>query len=173
MRPILLPLAILSLAPLTILTGCEDKKPSAATPASSKANDHGHSHGPGEKHDESHADHGGPVIALGDQTIGPFSTNATRDQGQIVAGKDTPVDVTVTPSTGSAGAKAVAVRLWIGAESAKGSIKAKAEIENAKEPNRWHVHVEIPNPMPAGSKLWVEIEDDKGGTHVGGFDLKM
>jgi hypothetical protein len=175
MRPNLPLIAALSLAPLaavSTLTGCEEKKPAAASSTAPKADDHGHDHGPSGEHDAPKAGHGGPIIALGEQTIGSFSAKATRDQGQIVAGKDAPIDVTVTPTAGAT-AKAAAVRFWIGTEDAKGSVKAKAEIENPQEPNRWHVHAEIPNPMPAGSKLWVEIEDDKGGTSVGSFELKM
>ncbi len=174
MRPNLMLIAALSLAPLaavSTLTGCEDKKPAAGSSTAPKADDHGHDHGPNGEHAAPKAGHGGPVIALGEQTIGSFSAKATRDQGQIVAGKDAPIDVTVTPAAGAT-AKAVAVRFWIGTQDAKGSVKAKAEIEDPKDPNRWHVHAEIPNPMPAGSKLWVEIEDDKGGTSLGSFDLK-
>ena len=73
----------------------------------------------------------------------------------------------------AAGPKAAAVRFWIGTEDAKGSVKAKAEVEDPKDPNRWHVHAEVPSPIPAGSRFYFEIEDDKGGTHVGSFDLKM
>lgn len=174
MRPNLILIAALSLAPLaavSTLTGCEEKKPAAGSSTAPKADDHGHDHGPSGEHAAPKAGHGGQVIALGEQTIGSFSAKATRDQGQIVAGKDAPIDVTVTPAAG-ARAKAVAVRFWIGTQDAKGSVKAKAEIENPQEPDRWHVHAEIPNPMPAGSKLWVEIEDDKSGTSVGSFDLK-
>lgn len=115
--------------------------------------------------------HGGAVIQLGSSTIGAFAVNATRDEGAIVAGKDAPIDVTVTPAAGST-VKANAVRFWIGTEDAKGSVKAKADIENPAEPNRWHTHAEIPNPIPAGSRLWVEIEDDKGAKSVGSFELK-
>jgi hypothetical protein len=172
MRPNTLLIAALSLAPLGLvstLMGCEDKKPAAA-PA--KADDHGHDHGPGGEHAAPQAGHGGPVITLGERTIGTFNAKATRDEGQIIAGKDAPIDVTVTPAAGSA-AKPAAVRFWIGTQDAKGSVKAKAEIEDPKDPNRWHVHAEIPNPIPAGSMLWVEIEDDQGATSVGSFDLKM
>lgn len=115
--------------------------------------------------------HGGAVIQLGTATIGSFDVKATRDEGQIIAGKDAPIDVTVTGA--GATAKVAAVRFWIGTEDAKGSVKARAEIENPAEPNRWHTHAEIPSPLPEGSKLWVEIEDDKGATAAGGFDLKM
>lgn len=118
------------------------------------------------------AGHGGPVIQLGSATIGPFNVVATRDQGQIVAGMDTPIDLTVTPAEGST-VKAAAVRFWIGAQDARMSVKARAEIENPAEPNRWHAHAEIPNPLPEDTKLWVEIEDDAGTTSVSSFDLHM
>ena len=108
---------------------------------------------------------------LGTITIGTFSVKVTRDQGQIVAGKDAAIDATVTPSAGSA-AKATSVRFWIGTEDGKGSVKAKAEVEDPKDPNRWHTHAEIPNPMPTGSKLWIEIENDKGESVTGSVDVK-
>ncbi|MDX2147926.1 MAG: hypothetical protein SFZ23_10420 [Planctomycetota bacterium] len=34
-------------------------------------------------------------------------------------------------------------------------------------------HSEVPNPLPAGSRLWVEVEDDTGAAAVGGFDLRI
>lgn len=117
------------------------------------------------------AGHGGAVIPLGNTTIGTFQVMATRDEGLIVAGKDSPIDVTVTPVSGSS-ITAVAVRFWIGTESAVGSMKAKSEIENPAEPNRWHTHADVPNPIPAESMLWVEIETDNGEKVTGSFDLK-
>jgi hypothetical protein len=51
-------------------------------------------------------------------------------------------------------------------------MKAKSEIENPAEPNRWHTHADVPNPIPTGSKLWVEIESDTGEKVTGSFDLK-
>lgn len=169
-RSVLLALTAFSIALGT--TACEKQQPAAQNRAA------GTGSGSGSAPPAGHADagkddhHGGPVIELGMSTIGPFTVKATRDQGQIVAGKDAPIDVTVTPSA-SARAKATAVRFWIGTEDGKGSVKAKADIEDLKEPNRWHTHAEIPSPMPAGSRLWIEIETDKGETLKGGFDLKM
>ena len=171
MRKNLFLISTLTLAPLAALStlnGCEEKKP-AATPA--KADDHGHDHGPSGEHAAPKAGHGGAVIALGEQAIGSFNAKVTRDAGEIVAGKDAPIDVTITPTAGSP-LKATAVRFWIGTQDGKGSVKAKAEVEDPKDPTRWHTHTELPNPLPAGSKLWIEIEDDKGGTAVGSFDLK-
>ena len=147
------------------LSACEKKEsPSAAA-------DHGHEHAPAEAPKASTAGHGGAVIQLGSATIGDFEVAATRDEGDIVAGKDAPIDVTVTPRAGAA-AKAAAVRFWIGVEDAKGSVKAKAAIENPAEPNRWHTHAEVPNPLPVGRKLWVEIETEAGARSVGSFELR-
>ena len=165
-----------ALTSLVVFTACEKKQPAdAPTSAAPKQGDHGHEHGPGGEHKDEPAGHvvghGGSVILLGEQVIGAFTAKATRDEGQVVPGKDAPIDVTVTPVAGSS-IKATAVRFWIGTEDGKGSVRAKAEVENPAEPNRWHTHAEIPNPMPAGSSLWVEIEDDKGGTSTGSFELK-
>jgi hypothetical protein len=161
------------LAALTSLSGCEEKKPAApASTGTMKTDDHGHDHGPSGEHTAAKPGHGGAVIALGEQTIGTFTAKATRDEGQIIAGKDAPIDVTITPAAGST-TQAVAVRFWIGTEDAKGSVKAKAEIEDPNDPNRWHTHAEIPNPIPPDSKLWVEVENDKGEKSVVGFELKL
>ncbi len=117
------------------------------------------------------AGHGGAVIQLGSTTIGSFNVMATRDKGLIVAGKDAPIDVTVTPVAGST-KKVVAVRFWIGTKDGVGSVKAKADIENPAEPNRWHTHADVPNPIPSGSQLWVEIESDGGEKVSESYDLK-
>ena len=117
------------------------------------------------------AGHGGKIIHLGNTTIGSFQVMATRDVGLIVAGKDAPIDVTLTPVPGST-ISASAVRFWIGTKDAVGSMKAKSEIENPAEPNRWHTHADVPNPIPAGSMLWVEIESDTGEKVTCSFDLK-
>jgi hypothetical protein len=51
------------------------------------------------------------------------------------------------------------VRGWIGIETAEGSMKARF----GKEGDRGlHAHIEVPKVLPAGSRLWIEVED--GGT---------
>jgi hypothetical protein len=165
----MLPAAFVAIASLSLFTACEKKQPATAP----KVDDHAHAPGDGHaSHDAPAPGHGGAVIQLGETAIGSFTAKVSRDEGQIVAGKDAPIDVTVTPGAGST-TKAVAVRFWIGTKDAKGSVKAKAEVENPKDPNRWHTHAEVPNPIPEGSMLWVEIEDEQGATSVGNFGLKM
>lgn len=165
------------------LGGCEKKaepaKPAAGTKAPVKADDHAHKEGDGHDHDkpaakkpaDSHEghDHGdghddGPTTQLGEQKAGGFNIKASRD-GTITAGKDAAIDAWVTGGT----TKVAAVRFWIGTQDGKGSVKAKAELEK----DNWHTHAEIPSPLPTGSKLWVEVEDDKGAKSVVGFDLKL
>ncbi len=164
--------SIAGIVAIASITGCGSENESAPTKtAAQHADDDGHDHGDHDEPKKSTAGHGGAVIRLGSSTFGSFDVMATRDEGLIVAGKDAPIDVTVMPGAGST-AKAVAVRFWIGTEDAMGSMKAKSEIENSAEPNRWHTHAEIPNPIPAGSKLWVEIETDKGEKFTGSFELK-
>jgi len=142
------------------LIGCnseEETKPQPKTEQSSSNVSHHHVAG-----------HGGAVIQLGTSNIGSFNVTATRDEGPIIAGKDAPIDVTVVPSTDET---AIAVRFWIGTEDGVGSIKAKAGIENPAEPNRLHTHAIVPNPIPTGCQLWVEIETNNRDKVTGAFDL--
>lgn len=157
-------------AAATLLVACEKKsaapapaKPAANTPAAAS---HDHDHADHDHHDDH--DHG-PTTELGTQEVAGFTVKASRD-GEIksAGGGDVPIDVWVTPLPATA-AKVAAVRFWIGAEDAKGSVKAKAEIEK----DNWHTHAEVPEPLPPASKLWVEIETDAGAKHTVGFDLKM
>ena len=115
------------------------------------------------------AGHHGAVIELGNATIGPFSVRASRDQGEIKPGGDAPIDVWVNGGT----EKVSAVRFWIGTQDAQGSVKARADIEDPNEPNHWHTHAEVPNPLPPGSKLWVEIETEGGKKTTGSFELNI
>ena len=155
----------LAMLPLTSCGG-SDK---AATPAA----DHDHDH---SDHDHDHAESAaapsgqakpddghehGATTELGEREAGGFKIKASRD-GDVKAGADAAIDVWV--NGGKAGNS---VRFWIGTEDAKGSVKAKAEVEG----DHWHTHAEVPDPMPAGSKLWVEVEGDGGAKVVVGFDL--
>lgn len=153
--------------------GC-DRKHEPAKPVPSDAAEHkegdGHIHSgqatevprdtkPGN--DDEH--HSGVITQLGEQSAGGYVVKASHD-GEIVPGKDAAIDVWVTGGP----AKVAAVRFWIGTQDAKGSVKARAEIER----DNWHTHAEVPNPLPAGSRLWVEVETEKGEKTVVGFDLK-
>jgi hypothetical protein len=149
-----------AVALLTFVAGACEEKPASPSPTPAPA--------PKGASAPAQPGHGGPVIDLGTSTIGPYSVHATRDGGEIKAGGDSPIDVRVTGE----GPKVAVVRFWIGTQDAAGSIKAKAEIEDPNDPNRWHTHAEVPEPLPADAALWVEIEDEKGVKSVGSFGLK-
>jgi hypothetical protein len=127
--------------------------------------DHDHANG-AHDHGDDHADaaggHHGDLVDLGEISVAGMTVKASTDF-KVEAGGDVPVDIWIDGGLGGAST----VRFWIGTEDAKGSIKAKAEVEDGK----WHTHAEAPVPLPAGSKLWVEIEKS-GERQVVGFDLK-
>lgn len=145
------------------MVGCEEKaeparpaptggaaKPAASDPAPAKADD-GHDHGHG------------PATALGEQTAGGLTVKATRE-GELKPGGDAAFDISVGGPT-----KPVAVRIWVGTQDGKGSVKSKADAEK----DGWHAHAEVPDPLPTGSKLWVEVELEKAEKLLVGFELKL
>jgi hypothetical protein len=139
--------------------------------------DHDHAHGDGHdhSHDDGHAhahdgmhahgsDHGhGPTVELGEQASGALTVKASRD-GDVTPGGELPVDIWVTGGS----ARVSSVRFWVGIESGKGSVKAKAALET----DNWHNHAEVPSPLPDGSKLWVSIDLSDGTKSLVSFDLK-
>lgn len=154
--------ATVSIASLAVL-GCEKKTPSpkpATPPAPAPAaddhagHDHDHEHTDGHSH--------GAEVSLGSATIGGFEIKAVRE-GDVKPGGEVAIDLSIGGT-----AKPSAIRLWIGTEDAKGSIKAKAEAEGAG----WHAHVEAPAALPQGAKLWIEVEAEGGAKSVGSLALE-
>ena len=146
------------------LVACKQSQPDSSGDESAEAPQNG-----GHSHDDAEVEgHHGPSLPLGTSDIGPFSVRAARDEGEITPGGDAPIDVWVEADHESV----VAVRFWIGTEDASGSIKARAAIENPDTPNHWHTHAMVPDLMPEGAMLWVEIET-ADGRHTGSFDLHM
>ena len=163
-----LSLVILSLASLAVL-GCD--KPAtpvvvAPTPAPAVDPNAGHDHAADPHAAGGHGD--GAVIALGTFKLGTFEVTVTRDVGAITAGGEAAIDATLAGQT----ANVSAVRFWIGTSDGKGSVKAKAEIEDPTQPNRWHTHAEVPTPLATNAQVWVEIEVKSGEKLAAAFDLK-
>ena len=171
-------LSVVIITSIAFIGGCgEEKKPTPAPkPAVAKDDHAGHDHAGHDHGKKDHApapeaapapesaDDHGPTTQLGEQVSGAFTVKASRD-GALTAGGEAPIDVWVSSATD----KVHAVRFWIGTEDGKGSMKAKAELEK----DNWHTHAEVPNPIPAQSKLWVEVENEKREKIVVGFDLKQ
>lgn len=179
---------LLFIASLTTFAACNQdpvpgKAPAAATDSHGHggADAHAHDHdqagsdhamasasGHGDGHGDGHGHGHGPVVELGSTSIGGFQVVVTRDAGAITAGGEAAIDATVTGGS----TKVTAVRFWIGTADARGSLKARAENEDPKDATRWHSHVEVPSPMPSGSALWIEIENDKGEKIAGSVELR-
>ena len=51
------------------------------------------------------------------------------------------------------------IRLWVGDESGRGAMKARAEKEGA---THYHAHVAIGGEFRADHQLWVEVESADG-----------
>ena len=67
------------------------------------------------------------------------------------------------------GGEVKALRVWVGSEDHAGVMVVKTEIEN----DYLHGHIEVPNPLPADAKLWMEIENPAGETFKGSTPLVM
>src|SRR5687768_5745468 len=102
-------------------------------------------------------------LPLGEKTVGALKLVATTD-APVKPGGEGAFDVVIT------GGKPKAVRFWVGTETAEGSVKAKADEETT---DNWHTHAEVPNPLPPGSKFWVEVEPPTGDTFKTSFDLRV
>ena len=101
-------------------------------------------------------------IPIGETTQAGLKLVATMD-APVKPGGEGAFDVVIT------GGKPKAVRFWVGTGDAKGSVKAKAEEET---PGNWHTHAEVPDPLPPGSRFWVEVEPQTGDNFTASFDLK-
>ena len=104
-------------------------------------------------------------LPIGEKTVGDLKLVATMDAPiKATGGGEGAFDVVIT------GGKPKAVRFWVGSESGEGSVKAKAEEEST---DNWHTHAEVPDPLPSGSKFWVEVEPPAGEKFTESFDLKV
>lgn len=146
----------LALSSAGLIAGCKDESNKSATPganaaASTTANVAG-----------AHTNQ----IVLGETTVNGLKIRGLQDE-PIKPGGEGAFDLQVTGYP--AGGKPRAVRFWVGTESGDESVKALAAEET---PDNWHTHAEVPNPIPAGSKFWAEIEPASGEKFKVSFDLR-
>lgn len=180
------------------LAGCEKKseapaKPAAGTAGTHKSDGHdhkdgdGHDHKDGDDHDHKEGDghdHAKPAAgmpagkagddhaghddqghgaggAMGTATIGAWTVSVS---GEVKAGSEAHLDIELSGNA----AEPAAVRVWIGSQDGKGSMKQKADGGGSE----FHAHTDVPNPIPEDARLWIEIDDGKGGKSVGEFAIK-
>jgi hypothetical protein len=141
---------LLCLLSLCAFVACSKQEPGAQKSGSS---DHDHDHDHGDDHDHGHGE-SETTVALGAATIGGWTVGVTRGEGDVKPGGEVAVDLQLTDGAGTIDA----VRIWIGAADGAGSIKELAKPEEGGGANHYHGHAEAPSPLPAGSKLWIELE---------------
>jgi len=95
-------------------------------------------------------DHGEPHV-LGSVTLAGHTVEVVQE-GEVVAGKEAAFDLRF----GKSDQPLPTARVWIGVQSGTGSMKARLTKESAFV---LHGHVEVPDPIPEGAMVWVEIED--------------
>ena len=100
---------------------------------------------------------------LGTAKIGAFDV-AVVQVGEVKPGEGATFEI--RPSSNEA--DITAVRAWVGSEDGQGSVKVKAP----KRGDFYDADLEVPSPLPEGSKAWVEIEG-AGGKAAGSFALKQ
>jgi hypothetical protein len=127
---------------------CVCERQPAATEKAPAAHDHPHPHdGKGEHAHTERVALGD--VKLGSATVAVFQLSRPAPGGEGDFDLDFPAGSKL-PST---------LRGWVGLESAQGALKVRF----AKETDtRMHGHPEFPDPMPAGSKLWLEVEEASG-----------
>lgn len=96
---------------------------------------------------------GGAKHELGSITVSGYTFTVTQESA-VTPGKE--ADFSLVKTAGEGDPKAV--RLWVGIESAEGSTKVRTH----KHGDKMEAHVEVPDPIPAGAKLWVEVETAAG-----------
>ncbi|HEX6812157.1 MAG TPA: hypothetical protein VF384_11080 [Planctomycetota bacterium] len=92
------------------------------------------------------------MVKLGTVKLGELDVQVSQE-GKLEAGKDLGFDLTFAKGTALP-----TVRAWVGIESGVGSAKALFEKDRA---DTLHQHVEVPKPLPEGSKLWLELDSTK------------
>ena len=153
-----------SLGVAVVAAGCkgDDEKPQSGggTSAAPATNPAPAPPATAENEEAAHEEH--KRVPIGEATAGGLKLVATMDE-PVKPGGEGAFDVTIT------GGKPKAVRFWVGVENGEGSVKAKAEEETA---DTWHTHVEVPDPLPADAKLWVEVEPPSGKPFKVSYDIK-
>ena len=120
----------------------------AGSPACAAEDAHaGHDHA---AHGHGH-DHG-PTTTIGTVKVGTYDV-AVAASGTAEAGKAWHLELSLVP----AAPLPKAVRVWVGAENGRGSVKAKAEAGKA---GSFEAHVEIPAPLPADARIWISVEGE-------------
>lgn len=125
----------------TVLLGASAPSTPALHPVPVALAEDGHQHGMDAIH------------KLGRKKIGDYTVSVILI-GEAEAGAKVKFDIKLI----DANADPKALRVWIGTEDAKDDTKTAL----VKGEKTYAVEVTVPKPLPAGAKIWVEVETDAG-----------
>lgn len=150
---------------LGLMTACND----SSSTSHSHDDDHGHSHEDGKgdhaHEEEGEHEHEHEEIALGTFDVGGISVEAAQGHGSVEAGKESHLVVKLPYNDKGE----TVVRAWIGTGDRTLSSIGKADY--AASHDDYDVHAVAPDPLPEGSKWWIEIEKPDGTKVVGAIPL--
>lgn len=129
--------------------------------------DENHSHEE-EKKDHAHeekGEHEHEEVTLGTFEVSGISIEAAQGHGKVEPGKESHLVVKLPFNDNGA----TIVRVWIGTEDRTLSSVGKGDYASSHDD--YDVHAVAPDPLPEGSKWWVEIEKPDGTRAVGSIPL--
>lgn len=152
------------LASALIIAGCESQnKPERFRAEADSHAGHNHDHDHDHDHDHHHH-HDGEHLELGTATTAGITYEAIQIGELDEDSHEQVIEIVLTEGS----PRPAAARIWIGTEDAEGSVKTRAEGSG----NMFDVHVELPESLPADSRLWVEMENSQGESATSSFELK-
>ena len=109
---------------------------------------HDDEHAPGAEHAGEGAAHPLGHVDIAGRTL------AVTSHGEVHPGTEAVFSIVV-----ERGPAAAELRSWIGTRSGRGSVKG---LLRADDDGTFHGHLEVPDPLPSDSAVWLELVTDAG-----------
>ena len=147
-------------ASLALLAGCQDEKeaPKDDNPPAPVTE-------PGEEEEEHDDEHEHEETPLGTFDVGGLMIEAAQSHGNVEPGKESHLAVKLPYKDDGA----TVVRAWLGTEDRTLSTVGKGDY--AASHDGYDIHAVAPDPLPEGTKWWLEIEKPDGTKSVGSFPI--
>ena len=148
---------------LGLMTACNDSDSHSHDEDQSQSHEEDkkdHAHEEEGEHEHEHEE-----VALGTFDVSGISIEAAQGHGNVEPGKESHLVVKLPFNDNGE----TIVRVWIGTEDRTLSSVGKGDYASSHDD--YDVHAVAPDPLPEGSKWWVEIEKPDGTKAVGSIPL--
>ena len=126
---------------------------------------HAHDGDGGKPKTEKEHEHEHEEIDLGSFDISGIKVEAAQGHGNVEAGKESHLVIKLPYKDNGE----TTVRAWIGTEDR--TLSAVGKGDYAASHDDYDIHAVAPDPLPEGSKWWLEIEKPDGTKSVGSLPL--